>query len=88
MSSDCPSIGKGAIRMFLSICSSHNWIVQTTNVKSAFLQGKELKRDVYLKPPKGSNTPNGIIWKLKHCLYSFKDGARQFYLSVKEELIK
>jgi hypothetical protein len=37
----------------------------TTDMKSAFLQGKELKQDVYLKPPKGSNTPNGIIWKLK-----------------------
>lgn len=58
MSSDSPTIGKGAIRMFLSICSSHNWIVKTTDIKSAFLQGK----DVYLKPPKESNTPNGIIW--------------------------
>jgi len=88
MSSDSPTIGKGAIRMFLSICSSHNWIVKTTDIKSAFLQGKELKRDIYLKPPKESNTPNGIIWKLNHCLYGLKDGARQFYLSVKEELIK
>ena len=88
MSSDSPSIGKGAIRIFLSIWLSHNWIVQTTDMKSVFLQGKELKQDVYLKPPKGSNTPNGIIWKLKHCLYRFKDGARQFYLSAKEELIK
>jgi hypothetical protein len=57
MSSDSPSIGKGAIRIFLSIWLSHNWIVQTTDMKSAFLQGKELKQDVYLEPPKGSNTP-------------------------------
>ena len=71
--------------MFLSICSSHNWILQTTDMKSTFLQ--ELKRDVYLKSPKESNTPNGIIWKLKHCVYGFNDGARQFYQSVKEELI-
>ena len=27
-----------------------------------------------------------MIWKLKHCLYGLKDGARQFYLSVKDEL--
>jgi hypothetical protein len=54
-------------------------------MKSTFLQ--ELKRDVYLKSPKESNTPNGIIWKLKHCVYGFNDGARQFYQSVKEELI-
>jgi hypothetical protein len=53
------------------------------DMKSAFLQ--ELKRDVYLKPSKESNTPNGIIWKLKHCLYSFNDSARQFYLFQHEE---
>lgn len=29
-----------------------------------------------------------MIWKLKHCLYGLKDGAGQFYLSVKEDLHK
>ena len=28
------------------------------------------------------------MWKLKHGLYGLKDGARQFYLSVKEKLLK
>ena len=28
------------------------------------------------------------MWKLKHGLYGLKDGARQFYISVKEELLK
>ena len=29
-----------------------------------------------------------MIWKLKHGLYGLKDGARQFFISVKEELLK
>ena len=29
-----------------------------------------------------------MIRKLKHCLYALKDGARQFYISVKETLLK
>ena len=28
------------------------------------------------------------MWKLKHGLYGLKDGARQFYRSVKGELLK
>ena len=43
---------------------------------------------MYVKPPKESDTAKGIIWKLKHGLYRLKDGAKQFYLSVKEELLR
>ena len=88
MQKDSPTVGKGALRIFLAIASNQNRTVKTTEIMSAFLQGKELKWDVYLKPPKESDTPVGIIGNLKHCLYGLKDGARQFYLSVKEELIK
>lgn len=85
---DSPTVGKGGLKIFLTITASKFWDVKTTDIKSAFLQGKKLDRDVYLQPPKESITPVGMIWKLKHCLYGLKDGARQFYLSVKEELDK
>lgn len=85
---DSPTVGKGGLKIFLTITASKQWEVKTTDIKSAFLQGKQLDRDVYLQPPKESNTAAGKIWKLKHCLYGLKDGARQFYLSVKEELLK
>ncbi|CAC5406207.1 unnamed protein product [Mytilus coruscus] len=87
MQRDSPTVGKGMIKIFLSITASMNWIVKTTDIKSAFLQGKILDRDVFLKPPPESNSKKGKIWRLKHCLYGLKDGARQFYLSVREELL-
>ena len=62
--------------------------MKTTDIRSAFLQGKELRRDVYIMPPKESETDEGVVWKLKHGLYGLKDGTRQFYISVKEELLK
>ena len=83
-----PTVGKGTMRIFLAISSINNWTIKTTDIKSAFLQGKEIRRDVYIKPPKESGVAKGIIWKLKHGLYGLKDGARQFYLSVKDELLK
>ena len=88
MPRDSPTVGKGTMRVFLALTSINNWTVKTTDIKSAFLQGRELMREVYVKPPKESSTPKGMIWKLKHGLYGLKDGARQFYLSVKEELLR
>ena len=85
---DSPTVGKGAMRIFLSIAGLEQWTVKTTDIKSTFLQGKELDREIFVKPPKESGTPKPKIWKLKHGLYGLKDGARQFYDSVKEELLK
>lgn len=85
---DSPTVGKGAMRIFLTVSASKKWKVKTTDIKSAFLQGKELNRDVFIKPPKESDTEMGFIWKLKHGLYGLKGGARQFYMSVKDELDK
>ena len=84
---DSPIIGKGAMRIFLTIASSKKWVIKTTDIKSAFLQGERLQRDVYICPPVESNTPRGYIWKLRHGLYGLKDGARQFFLSVRKELL-
>ena len=85
---DSPTVGKGAMRLFLSVAALAKWTVKTTDIKSAFLQGKELDRDIYIKTPTESKAPQHIIWKLRHGLYGLKDGARQFYESVKEELLK
>ena len=53
------TVGKGALRIFLAIALSQNWTVKTTDIMPAFLQGRELKRDIYLKLPKESNTLKG-----------------------------
>ena len=85
---DSQTVGKGAMRTVLAIASSTNWVVKTTDIKSAFLQGKELDREVYIRPPRESHTPSNMIWKLKHGLYGLKDGARQFFISVKKKLLE
>lgn len=36
---DSPTVGKGAMRTFLSIAGLEQWTVKTTDIKSAFLQG-------------------------------------------------
>ena len=85
---DSPTVGKGAMRMLISIAAREDWTVKTTDIKSAFLQWKELEREIYIKPSKESKTSQIVIWKLKHGLYGLKDGARQFHESVREKLLK
>ena len=62
------------------------WTVKGPDIKSAFLQGKEIQRDVYIKPPCEAKRPAGKIWKLKKTLYGLNDAAPKFYDSIREEL--
>ncbi|CAC5372113.1 unnamed protein product [Mytilus coruscus] len=84
---DSHTIGKGSFRLFLTFAASKKWTIKTTDIKSEFLQENKLECDVHIKPPVESDTPKGFIWKLKHGLYGLKDGARQFYINVKDELL-
>ncbi len=83
---DSPTVGKSAVRLFLTIAVSENWTVKTTDIKSAFLQGEPLERDVFIMPPNEANIQEGHVWKLRTCLYGLSDASRQFYLSVCAEM--
>lgn len=85
--SDSPTVSKSLIRVFFTFCSTLCWLVKSIDVKSAYLQGKPLERQVFIKPPKGYEDPNKV-WKLNKCLYGLNDGARNFYLSVKKFLLQ
>ena len=75
---DSPTINKTSMRIILAITVNKGWKIQTTDVKSAFLQGKLLDREVFLSPPKEIKR-DGFLWRLKRCLYGLNDAARQFY---------
>ena len=83
---DSPTISKSGMRTFLAMAASHEWTIKTTDIKSAFLQGNPLKRDVYIQPPKEAKVQKGFIWKLKKCLYGLHDAARKFFNSIYEAL--
>ena len=85
---DSPTVGRDGFCTFLFIVFNHQWQVKTTDIKSAFLQGQPLERDVYIDQPKEAKVKEGIIWHLNTCFYGLNDAVRQFYLSVKESLFK
>ena len=85
---DSPTVSKSTVRVVLAIAVAKQWVVKAIDIKSAFLQGKCIQRDVYLKPPKEAKVDNDMVWKLLRCLYGLNDAARKFYDSIVFELQK
>lgn len=81
---DSPTCSKDSMRMALSIISSFGWKCQSVDVRCAFLQGKMIDRDVFVRPP--PEFENGMIWRLKKSVYGLNDAARAWYNSLKKML--
>ena len=82
---DSPTCSKESSRVAIAVISSKQWEINVIDIKAAFLQGKELERDIFLKPPKEAKCP-GKLWKLKRAVYGLNDASRHWYFQVKEEL--
>ena len=81
---DSPTCSREAIMILIAIASSKRWNCHTVDVKSAYLQGNDIQRNIFLKPPPEFN--NGSLWKLKKTVYGLCDAAREWYMRVKSEL--
>ena len=83
---DSPTCQKESLRCFLSILSSMKWKIHSIDIKSAYLQGIPINRELYIKPPNEAQTDK--LWLLKKCPYGLADAGRHWYMRVKEELKK
>lgn len=82
---DAPTVNVTSLFISFSIIASKKWTVEALDVTSAFLQSKNLKRDVFIKPPADFRT-QGIIWKLLKPMYGLGDSARHWYLTLTDHL--
>ena len=86
--SDSPTVDKPNIRVLLLIAASYGWVIESSDVKSAFLQGRVLDRTVTLSPPREANVERGKLWELKVALYGLDDASLQFFFKCKDILLK
>lgn len=84
---DSPTVSKETMKVFLALASTLSWKCHSIDIKAAFLQGNEINREMFLRPPKEAAVP-GKIWKLKKCVYGLNDASRNWYFSVRDELTK
>ena len=85
--SDSPSAGKETLKLALMISANEGFEVKGADIKSAYLQGQDLKRKIFVRPPPESGVV-GKLWLLKKAAYGVLDGGRLFYLRLVDELRK
>ena len=77
--SNSPTVAKTTMRILLATATSNGWAVKSSDITPAFLPGKQIQRDLFIKPPPEAAQSNGALWKLKKTLYGLADAVRQFY---------
>lgn len=86
--SDSPTIHKESLRLFLAAASTLKYKIHTIDIKAAFLQGKCIDRVIYVEPPKEFASEGSVVWKLNKCVYGLVDASRNWFLSVKKQLVQ
>ena len=85
--SDSPTSSRETVKIFLAIAGNEKWSVESSDVRSAFLQSEMIDRDVFVEPPEERKKP-GIIWKLRKPVYGLNDASRKWFLSFKNTLFQ
>ena len=70
----------------LSLISHYQWKIQHIDVQAAFLQGKKITREVYIRPPPEAESDK--LWKLNKCIYGLVDGPRMWYEELHDTLVQ
>ena len=82
---DAPTASKDALKLVLMLAANEGFKVQSGDIKSAFLQGAKIDRELFVRPPQEANV-NGKLWLLMQGAYGILDGGRLFYLRLSKEL--
>ena len=64
-----------------TISGNEGWSIECIDVTSAFLQGENLDRTLFVTPPKEANMP-GMLWKMNKAAYGLYDAGRRWWIKV------
>ena len=78
MKKDSPTCSREAVRLTISLAASNQWTVDVLDVRSAYLQGDKIDRELFLQPPPFYN--NGKLGKLNITVYGLCDAARAWFI--------
>ena len=68
---DSPCCSRISIRTIFALIVSNQWEIKSIDVKTAFLQRRQIEKTIYLCPPKEAKLSN--IRKLQKCVYGLAD---------------
>jgi hypothetical protein len=79
-----PTTSRGAFKLILCLMLHHGWLPKTIDVRTAFLQGKPLRRKVYVRPPPEAGLPRDQVWLLLQALYGLVEAPDRWFAMVYE----
>ena len=82
---DSPTCTFESVRLVMAIAATKGWELNSADFKTAFLQGNEICRDVFIRPPKEAGTDK--LWKLNKTVYGLNDASRSWYLKLRETIL-
>ncbi len=83
---DSPPCASEPLRLLLTIICQNKWQVHSMDIKSAFLQGMKLSRNIYVRPPPEAGS-EGVLWKLKKCAYGLANASLYWYNKLKDIML-
>ena len=74
---DAPTACKDFIRILLTIGASNKWTLHSLDFTSAFIQGRQIDRELFLRPPKDVRLQNpNKLFKVVKRIYGLRDASR------------
>ena len=79
---DSQTMLRESMKLFFAVAANQGFELRSIDIRAAFLQARELDREVFLVPPSDLKE-QGVLWKLRKPLYGLNDASRKFWLWVK-----
>ena len=80
-----PVVKFTTLRTILALAAEMDLEVHQLDVKTAYLNGV-LDEEIFLEPPEGFKSRDGIVWRLKKSLYGLKQAGRVWYKRIRREI--
>ena len=84
---DSPTCATESLRLVLAVLAAKRWKPHSTDIKTAFIQGSELDRDIFIRRPAEAKV-KGIVWQLQKCVYGLADASLYWYNKVREVMLQ
>ena len=78
---DSPTCAHESIRLIMALSAQLRWKLNSMDIKTAFLQGQTIEREVFVTPPPEAQYEG--IWRLNKCVYGLSDASLHWYFKVK-----
>ena len=85
--SDSPTVDRVSTKLLYAIAGNEGWRLESIDVTSAFLQGSDLDREIFVKPPKEAHM-DGFLWRMKKAAYGLYDASRRWWAKVMEVMLE